>query len=227
MAQLSGVGSPWVMATMIVAALSSMVFQPEPTLSHTYEMELNRCIYGFFIGVFAHTAYRRARPLKAMPWAWSMAELASMAAAVAFICLAAGPGTLLAPIVFAGVIFVFAQEGGRVSAVLQGGFFLWLGKLSYSISMVHITVLLIYLVGLALIGRFLGLSLVEVMPSGEKQIIGPRVVPDLLAIALLPMVWIAAWITYTVIEEPFRRLLDVSDARRADLKQAEEVAPTI
>ena len=50
--------------------------------------------------------------------------------------------TLLAPLVFAGVVAVFAVEGGHLSRLLRCRFLLLLGALSYSIYMTHMFVLL-------------------------------------------------------------------------------------
>ena len=67
---------------------------------------------------------------------------------------------IAAPLVFALALFLFAHEGGWVSALLRTPFMLRLGALSYSIYMVHIFVQSRLINVAGLVERKLGLGLI-------------------------------------------------------------------
>ena len=75
---------------------------------------------------------------------FSMIELLILLNIVFIVSIKVEHKALLGMILFCLAVFVFAFEKGIVSTVLKKSFFLWLGKLSYSIYMTHM--LVIYLI---------------------------------------------------------------------------------
>jgi peptidoglycan/LPS O-acetylase OafA/YrhL len=56
-------------------------------------------------------------------------------------------------------VFIFAFEKGFVSRILKQNIFLYLGKLSYSIYMIHAVILFCALLNLMIIQKFSGIEL--------------------------------------------------------------------
>lgn len=100
---------------------------------------LFRCCFGFFGGVLTFIAYRAMRQRSWRLPAATLLESIALAVVGLFVVVArdGGPLTMIAPAVFAAVVFVFAFEGGSWSGHLKRPLFVWLGDRSYSIYMVH------------------------------------------------------------------------------------------
>lgn len=125
-------------AALIAAAAATVVATYSPNyMTTSFEFGIFRCLYGFFVG---HLTYRvfTAAPAR-NPRLGTALELAVVAIAGGFFYLATlgSAWTLLAPFVFATVVWVFAPEHGMVSRLLRKPMFLALGLWSYSIYMVH------------------------------------------------------------------------------------------
>ncbi|MEA3015011.1 MAG: hypothetical protein QOD42_3556 [Sphingomonadales bacterium] len=103
---------------------------------------------------------------------------------------------------------------------------------SYSIYMVHLPVITLFLHFLPVAGRWLG---VELIAGGTWQgapirlIGGGGAVPDLLVLACLALVVATASVTYRLVELPFRNGSRRWAERiaRSRLDATEQVAPTI
>jgi peptidoglycan/LPS O-acetylase OafA/YrhL len=124
------------LAPLLVAASAVFLFGTASTMDISYDDGLIRCVYGFFTG---HLVYRlwQARPLRGLPHA-TAAELACAALMVAYPLLSYdNRASLLAPLVFALPLWVFAHQGGLLSRGLQSRALQTLGALSYAIYMVH------------------------------------------------------------------------------------------
>jgi peptidoglycan/LPS O-acetylase OafA/YrhL len=69
----------------------------------------------------------------------SLLEAASVALAVVVVVVGRDGSavTMLAPLAFAAVVFVFSFEAGRLSRLLRMRGFIWLGDRSYTVYMVH------------------------------------------------------------------------------------------
>jgi peptidoglycan/LPS O-acetylase OafA/YrhL len=129
-----------------------------------------------------------------------------------------GRWTYLAPLLSAVVVLAVAlAPGSSLARILQFRPFLWLGKVSYSIYMVHMAVVFVatqLLVVAVKVPRFPG--------AGEMRLrIGP--VAGLAALlAYVGTVLLVSHLTYTWIEAPFRsasrRLARLWFARNASLK---------
>ncbi|TGR94617.1 acyltransferase, partial [Mesorhizobium sp. M2E.F.Ca.ET.209.01.1.1] len=99
-----------------------------------------RCLYGFSLGAllawFQHDSIAEARQALgggAGRLAWTLAELAMIVGIALFVSFA---GTndigVLAPVVFALALYLFAHGGGWLVLVLRSRPMLLLGSLSYS-----------------------------------------------------------------------------------------------
>lgn len=177
-------------------------------LDRTYSWALVRCLYGFLLGMIVHDVHRTSGSVRLDRASASFLEVLAVAS-VAF-CVSAAPGgriTLLFPPLFAVAVLVFAKEGGVVSQLLGTRAFRTIGALSYSIYMTHVLVIGRMADALAVVDHKLGTHLAATMTfegGPAKGFTGPGVVPDLLAIACLGAIVGVSWITYRLIEIPFR-----------------------
>ncbi|TIT89928.1 MAG: acyltransferase, partial [Mesorhizobium sp.] len=147
--------------------------------------------------------------------AWTLAELA-MIVVIGLFVSAAGTNDagIAAPVVFALALYLFAHEGGLISALLRSRPMLLLGSLSYSIYMVHIFVQARLINVGGLIERKLGLGIVGDMTLRGDQVAGFGVGSPWIGlaaiIAMLIAVIVASWFTWRFVEMPalawFRRL---------------------
>jgi peptidoglycan/LPS O-acetylase OafA/YrhL len=112
----------------------------------------------------------------------SAALLATLALAV---CLAQGwpPGALawtVAPIALAVPVFAAAREGTWISATLTRGPLAFLGRVSYSIYLYHLPLLILL--------------------AASLDSLGPAALPAYVAVVTL-----VGWVSWRVVEEPWRR----------------------
>lgn len=199
---------------LIVCGFSLIVlrFDGSTFLERTYSMGLVRCLYGFslgmiFFGIFESVYAFGRRGLIV----GTILELVCCCACIAFvIVLPRGPMMLLAPVIFASTVLVFAFEAGMISRILKLRLLTFLGAISYSIYMVHIFVESRFLDILIASSRHLDTSFASVEFRDERMIkvLGsPTQSPlsDLLVIVTLLVVIFCAWGTFRLVEEPARK----------------------
>ncbi|WP_232090266.1 acyltransferase family protein [Sphingomonas sp. HMP9] len=168
---------------------------------------IERCVFSFFIGTFVWR-FRAARVGRI----GTAAELVAVGCAIA-ILLPSMPRVqfVVAPLVFAGVIFVLSRQAGKVSAVLRAPFALRLGLTSYSIYMVHFFIAFA-VTNVIKVGGRIGHQ-AWVLPGTDLALIGNSgLLMDAITIAYLAVVILVAKFTYRYIERPgiawFGRLAD-------------------
>nr|WP_281502874.1 acyltransferase [Ancylobacter crimeensis] len=201
-------------ASLIIAAIAVCVlfFAAPAFMNSTADFGMVRCIAGFFAGVAAQHVHAATRG-KPLPFA-ALFECAAIAVVAVFVIVAGDgpddvhPASLMAPLVFAGAVLVFAREGGALSRMLKARPLRALGRWSYSIYMVHMPVLLLTGYGLWLYGTASGTSLrQEIIVEGHaKQLydLGDPIATSLLLGVVLLIVLVVASVTYRHIEDPWR-----------------------
>ncbi|WP_137929917.1 acyltransferase family protein [Mesorhizobium comanense] len=209
----------WFVAAAVTAPLFLLGFSTHH-MDVSYDFGFIRCLYGFSLGAllawFQHDSIARARQALARNGArmdWTLAEIVMVAVIVLFVSLAGDNDLgIAAPLVFVLALFLFAHEGGWISALLRTPFMLTLGALSYSIYMVHIFVQarLINIAGL--VERKLGVGLVgDFMLRGQPATgFGNGWAGTAAIIVMFAATIAVSWATWRLIEMPamawFRRL---------------------
>lgn len=192
-------------ALAALGALGVAHFSPI-ALFATHDFGLFRAIYGFFLGAAAYRLFASGR-FEAGGGLGT--EIAAIVLMIAFIS-STGPNasSLLAPLVFAGVILIFARrEGearGMMTRLLESAPIQSLGRWSYSIYLVH--ALLYYGLRLALVfvEKVLKLPLTASGIGNERIFTLGSAGADLAAILALLAITIAlASQTWRHIELPF------------------------
>jgi peptidoglycan/LPS O-acetylase OafA/YrhL len=152
-----------------------------------------RCILGFFTGTLAYQAYCKYHPRIAR---WSEAMILCMGMAlISFLSLKSNRALdFLALPMFALLVVAIAAapEGGGISKILSGTRLRWLGKVSYSIYLSHMAILM-------LIVRLLAFAQKHCNPDARNWLALTFV---FLAVSL---VLIVSEFTYKWIERPYQK----------------------
>jgi peptidoglycan/LPS O-acetylase OafA/YrhL len=134
------------LALALGAALCALLAVSPQSIETAHDFGLLRGAYGFLTG---HFAWRAARALQLRGWdhrlggAWDTAlELLAAGALIGFVAVVIRtPLSFAAPLVFGFAVLVFSQERGRLSELLTTSPLRGLGRLSYSVYLVHAWVL--------------------------------------------------------------------------------------
>jgi peptidoglycan/LPS O-acetylase OafA/YrhL len=201
-----------------VTALALIFCLAPDFMNSTWDYGTIRCIAGFFAGVLAyngHECLKRAGVFRA-----TLYELGAVALVVLFV-VGAGDGpdrvsavSLLAPLVFAAAVVVFASERGLMSLlVLRARPFRALGRYSFSIYMIHQPLLIALCYGVWLNG----------LPTkifGAAGAQGPMASPDLLLADFVLAIVLVAAASYRFVETPARNGVGMLAAHAAGVWRA-------
>ena len=207
----------WLVAAALASVAVLLVATPHG-INVSHDWSLFRCVYGFVVGAIAWRWWsRRGLGPQPMGNGATLVELTSVAAVIGFVSFAGDTRlNLFAPLVFGGVLLVFAREGGGISRVLRMAVPQWLGLLSYSIYMVHTFVQSRLDGGLRLIGKALHVSLTTHVSGRDGlpiELAGATAAQGTaLTLVMLALVVITAAATQWLVERPGQQLAK----RRAD-----------
>jgi peptidoglycan/LPS O-acetylase OafA/YrhL len=184
-----------------LGSLALLATRPVPGLTLHSELFLPRCMFGFFLGAALRMSFTRPLALEtANSLLGNIAQWASLMLAVGLVSVVTNQTRwleLFTPFAFALMIACFvAWPNTGLIRFANSGPLLWLGKVSYSIYMVHMIVLLV-------IGAVL--RVVFHAPLEGETI---RVNEGFGSVALLvsiASVLVLAAITHRFVEEPGRR----------------------
>jgi hypothetical protein len=199
---LLAAGRTWVMA--LVAAFGALIiaiFSPI-WLFATHDFGLARALYGFFAGA---VAYRLLAPQMGAARSGSALEIAAMLAMFAWMT---GTGknwtSLMAPIVFVGLVVVFARGGGVLTRLLMSRPVQLLGLWSYSIYLVHTLIFYGLRIVLVAAEKKLGWTFTASGAGSERLFsFGGAVTNAGVILALLALTIAVSAVTYRWIEKPF------------------------
>jgi peptidoglycan/LPS O-acetylase OafA/YrhL len=170
-----------------------------------------RCVFGFGFGALTWSLYRLIAPTleqKAKNWKFtSLLEALILLVTCIYIAYFSFNGlSFFAPLIFSIVILVFAIEGGLLSKMLKMKAFVFIGMLSYSIYMVHLFISgKFFELPVRLLENSMGYSLT--VQQGDMTLYGTNIIyGTLLEVFYLSFVILCSFISYKLIEEPFRNL---------------------
>ncbi len=178
----------------------------------TNDYGLLRCVYGFCTGVLVYRLYasawmdRQFRPFVSARADW--VELICVSVVLLSVMTPVARSlSLLAPLMFAGIVLIFADEAGMLSRILRRPGFLLIGTLSYSIYMTHYFIqLLIKLAGLTVQEAF-GEPVFTPVRGTDAWHLGLGTQPwhgDIAYIVMLSATVAFSRLVYCHIEEPAR-----------------------
>ena len=171
-------------AGLALLSLAVFVAFHRQSLDTTYDFGIIRCFYGFSIGMLVQRLRERWQPRGG-----HLAEIGTTVLVIAYVAMFAdGVTSLIAPLVFALPICLFASENGCVSWLLNRKPFRVLGTLSYAIYMFHLFALVCYY------------DLVDTF----HQWVSWQIAPDIATIGALFFVTVMSWPVWHFIEMPAR-----------------------
>lgn len=188
------------------------------TLDITYDWGLVRCLSGFFFGMLIFEAV--AGPIGDRLRAQSTTligccEVGLLVALMLAMVFASGAAIVLVIPIFIGSVIVLQLDRGPIAKALQSKTSQFLGRISYSIYMIHFFIIVVLFVVLK---RIVGVQTVlDPLTQVPSILINPWIGDMLVVIVLLFVVAMSA-VTYTIIEQParlFGRRLATSSFRRA------------
>lgn len=194
---------PIALAAGLVTALFSHEY-----MSVYQGIAIFRCIYGFFVGVAIHALLcEKGLPRHTLA---ARAEIPMLVVGIAFIIVADKTvWTMLAPVVFGGLIYVFAAEAGPLSRLLSTTPFQKIGLWSYSIYMVHAVILFAMKDSVKGIERVTGWSLSKTarFGGGDRTLIfiHDQWTTCLVVLLFAGLAIAAASLTYRFVEDPGRK----------------------
>jgi peptidoglycan/LPS O-acetylase OafA/YrhL len=206
-----------VFLALTVSGFAVMALFSPLWLFATHDFGFWRCLYGFFLGCLVCNLIggncRSAVPVRlAVNAGWTrmpsatVVEIAAVALLIAYIALTGlNASSLAAPVVFAGIVAIFAAESGAISRALLTAPAQALGLWSYSIYMIHMllfAVLKIVMTALASIKIFAISS--PVSEPVKLWTLGGPVGDAALVAAYLGLVLVLAKYSFEWIEAPAR-----------------------
>jgi|SRR5579872_306845 len=180
-----------------------------PLTAAGFDWGFFRCCGGFFLGTLVYRLYayllmRRSRAgYRPMSRITAWFAPASLAAMVLCLCLIDPDGrlTYLLPLLSAGVILaIVAWPQGGLQNLLSTTPFTWLGRVSYSVYMVHAALVWIFTQILTVVLKY---PKIELADGGHGVGTAPAVGLMVLAIYTVGVLVLSNF-TYRWIEEPFR-----------------------
>ncbi|MDO6416081.1 acyltransferase [Sphingomonas sp. BIUV-7] len=178
------------------------------------------CVYCFFIGVLSHSMVRPRFPSLGTN---RFIEIFSAAAACATFFDVIPMKTILNPLIFALLVIVLSGKSSRCARILDKRPLVYLGKISYSIYMVHFAVGTVLNAAARVIQAKTSTQILKqgVGESGFLIDTGHRWQMDALALVYLFIVIAIAGLTYRTIEVPFRDKLNRFSARLEAKRRAQ------
>lgn len=188
------------MSTLLVFA--SITFD-SGELSHN----MFRCIEGFFVGVIAYHFYVALpkRQLYTLEHGWfkHLPGLLSFVMLLVFLSMKNGtaPDVLILPLVAVLIVSIAATPKGLLSTSLEVGPLAWIGKVSYSVYMVHVAVIW----SLSQVLR-VALHTPQVIDMNGEPLLTPHPLAGALFVAIaIACILFLSYVTYTYIEDPYRK----------------------
>ncbi len=198
---------------IVGVGFAALLALPVTDMNVSFDYGILRCLVGFFLGVLARELiFPAVSRLRLVGTVAGGLEVAALIAALGFaLATSADRRSLAAPLVFLLPLVVFALEGGFVSRMLRGPLFAWLGRLSYSIYMVHAVLLYLAFTAAKKLGGHFGMELTRRMDGagfgGVVLDLGSPWATAFAGLAFLAMVLAAAELLHRRIEVPGRRLV--------------------
>ncbi len=133
---------------LLVAVNYYILSRVKPNMDFHYDLGFFRCLGGFFTGVLVAASYRylhnRSKPQPKNKTLLSLLEVFALGIMLGFVIYFPGRAQFfIAPVAFVFVL-VFAFDGGFVSRIMASKPLTYLGRISYSIYMIHILISLIF-----------------------------------------------------------------------------------
>jgi len=185
----------WIFAVFVVLGAVFLLNDGFDITDYQYNWGFVRGIMGFSLGCITYALWLRVNPRQTPVWLLALATVVLVAAIAVHDFLPART-TVFYPLLFGGFLFLFMRPASAVAAFLTTRPLRMLGRLSYSIYMIHFLVRW----GIAAI-----LMLVFHRPYQESHIDVTPLLGDGFVALYLVMLMTASYVSYEYFEDPIRR----------------------
>lgn len=198
-------------SAVVLVILSAGILLAQETLLPQLETiggkGLPLAVMGFFSGGLV---YRLYRALRSRGWNGGTGAEILAGVVIALLFWFRAPSLTLVIAGFAFAILIFAFEGGLLSRWLRQAPFQFLGRISYSIYLVHFVLLTVLNGTLRTVQSMTGIPLIR----GAMIDFGPPGAMDALAVAYLAVLVLCSWGTYVRVEGPGRTFFNALSDRK-------------
>jgi peptidoglycan/LPS O-acetylase OafA/YrhL len=158
---LFGVTTLWLPGRTRWVALSILVLSLLALVTHNTEVTVYslKGLSGFFAGQVAYLIYQRLQAMKMSYWLATLLEVSALIAIYGVMTYLGGSRDLVLLPLFCVTVFIYAFEAGALSVWLRHAVFERLGTLSFSIYMIHASVLFVIPVVLSVYAQRYGVNL--------------------------------------------------------------------
>jgi peptidoglycan/LPS O-acetylase OafA/YrhL len=191
----------------MVSVSGALIFASITLDSGKLDHNIFRCVEGFFVGVITYHCYvalsTRQLPELKRRWYKHLPGILSCAGLIAFLSMKNGNGldVLILPLVAVLILSIAATPKGLLSTILEIAPLAWMGKVSYSIYMVHMAVIWSFAQVLRL-----GLKTPRIIDGNGDPLLTPHPSTGLVFLtAAIACVLFISHVTYTYIEDPYRK----------------------
>jgi peptidoglycan/LPS O-acetylase OafA/YrhL len=215
--------------TALVIVACGLVFykQSLTSIDMTYDYGLFRCLYGFASGIFVQRIFAALHvrsvgtslPISLI----TVIELLTVALVVQFVSTNNSDlFSFFAPVVFGTAVLVFAREGGLISKLLKLRPLVYIGTISYSIYLTHLTVQgTLYALARYAHNHFNWADLVKLEIVGSQDFVYTPFENLILVSIMLGLTIALSNVTYRFVEKPSRQWF----RNRADQSKLQSIIP--
>jgi peptidoglycan/LPS O-acetylase OafA/YrhL len=169
-----------------------------------------RGLYCFFIGCLVVPVYERFEKNTLSKTSFTILECLSVVIAISLILSALENKYVYVGLIFAFVILIFSFEKGAISNFLKTQPFLFLGKLSYSIYITHLSIMAVITYAFIFAGKFLHTDFTTMAGDGPEKIryltTHNVYLDNIVTVLILGVVVAVSYFTYNYIELKFIEL---------------------
>lgn len=191
----------------MVAISTLLIFTSIALGSAQYIHNMFRCIEGFFAGVLSFHIYvalsKHPSSNSKRTWYTHLPGLLSFVGLILYLSMkdAIGPDVLLLPLFAMLIVSIAATPQGLMSIILEVAPLAWIGKVSYSIYMVHVAVIWSF----SQILRVAMKTPQIIDGNGEPLLIPHPLAGAVFLAATIACILLLSHVTYTYIEDPYRK----------------------
>jgi peptidoglycan/LPS O-acetylase OafA/YrhL len=163
--------------------------------------EAARGLWCFFSGALSYWIFHGLHDRNRLPTiVFNFLEAASLITTILVVTVYGSQQQIYASVLYCAVVVIFAFDAGFISRFLRHKFFLLLGKLSYSIYMVHAAVLFCLTSAFLILQKYTGVALAPMIDGTRHLDTGNGLLNNVVVVSTLVLVIAISILTHRMIE---------------------------
>ncbi|PHM64723.1 acyltransferase [Xenorhabdus stockiae] len=169
------------------------------------QQAVTRGVSSFFAGAFTYSIFRIFSDIKISTITATILEILCVVFLIYFVNSQYEAKQIICTVIYCLTIFTLAYQRGIISSFFLNKYMQHLGKISYSLYMVHVAVILIITTIMFIIQKKTGIELTQLIAGRRNLTTGNIFLNNLLALSIYFIVIVTATITYNNIEARFMK----------------------